>query len=241
MDASSAPNNLPALRDRLPELCHEIELSIQGLKKSNRSALLAVEPLYEKVHSLKGLTKILQTEETLSKFLFSFNEDLSQICKGASSVCMRDECATQLEKINQLLHSSPIVSVEINNALLVFRKTLKKIDAAATELPFTMPTPDARAYSRWHEAKQLGYKCFSVEESILLQEIPKWRSGLLECMKRNSEDRAFLVHSIPFVFAEASRSVRFWVCFAVPKEMEYSLLNQIKSQLPGAHFKSLAN
>jgi hypothetical protein len=236
---SSAPNSLPSIRDRLPDLVLAMEETLRQLAIHHRPQILAWDRLYQTVHSVKGLLNILPCEVALRDFLLQFNLILSQLVEGICAPKQPSSSGETLQEMVAILNATPL-DYTLEKSLKKFKDSLVKTETQNLPLPFTLHYPDPKVNARWQEAARLSYSILFVEDNILLQQIPEWKTKLAKTIDLVSGELGFVIHTMPFIFADSSRNIKLWTCLAIPQTKFENVKNEIKSQFPKATITNLA-
>lgn len=207
MVASLETPELPRLTERLPEIANLARATAGKLLDSKFSPLIAVEPIYEYLHGLKGILNLVISTPQEKEFVLSTCKAFGDFCHGKSIIGERTNLINFLDQLAKKNFFTPLHQN-------IFQESSEELP----DLPFSMPYTDHRAQVRWKEAIRLKYYVSEIEQKLALQDIPIFRQALLATIASSTEDLGFIVHAIPYLIPEAGQEIRYWACIAIPPE-----------------------
>lgn len=241
MDRASSGNpELPRFSDRLPDLVHVLRQTGRDLEsaRATQSYLPYWEDAYTAVHSLKGVLKILNCPEELHAFVLSLNDFFWQGVAG-DKICRNVTAAgEQLSALAQLLDQDATEKISIPN-LQERLNTLTALYAADQAHPERRACVPAHLFhvnefvtKKAREVQLLNLNQCVVEDEILLDEIPLWRTQLNEALLFQEFGRGLVVNFLPFLSPEGSRHIKVWAWAAAASHSRAALKQRIKEVMP---------
>ncbi|RZA00170.1 MAG: hypothetical protein EOP11_18620 [Proteobacteria bacterium] len=82
------------------------------------------------------------------------------------------------------------------------------------------------------EISLLGLNHCVVEDQILLDEIPLWRTQLNEALLHAEFGRGLVVNFLPFISSEGSQSLKVWAWVAAATHSRAALKSRVKEVMP---------
>lgn len=244
---SSAGLELPKFADRLPDLqqaLREAGAELQAAPKS-QSYLPAWEDLYSAAHGLKGVLQLLSCPEGLAGFIVAFNEALVSGLSGPS-VCRETQAAgakfIQLAALLDEPEPEKIPVQALHDWLGEFRQ-LYKLDVdhneRLKEIPPHLFYVNEFVSKKAREITLLHLNHCAVEDEILLDHIPLWRTQLRQALISEEFGRGILVNFLPFLSPEGSRRLKVWAWVAAASHSRASLKQRIKETMPNTHLSKV--
>jgi hypothetical protein len=254
MPQSPAPPELPAgpdlpnFSDRLPDLTMVLRQAGRDLcdSKPAQTYLPYFEDVYQVAHSLKGVILILNCPEAMANFVLALNDTLLKTLCGRE-VCRRNKEAGELflQLADLLDKESPAESVDPAklSGWLPNLEGLFLADAnheeRMVEIPPHLFYVNEFVSKRAREISLLGLNHTVVEDEILLDGIPLWRTQLQEALISPAFGRGVVVNFLPFLSSQGSRSLKLWAWVAAATHTRAALKQRIKEIMPKATLTKL--
>lgn len=243
----SAGPELPKFSDRLPDLVQVLRQSggeLQG-SRPTQSYLPYWEDVHAVAHSLKGVLKILACPPALGEFIVSLNDQFRDGLTG-SVVCRNNLAAgAHLQRLASLLDQadpSGIAPRELAGWREEFTAMYTE-DIAHTERLKAIPSHlfyvNEFVSKKAREIDLLHLNHCVVEDEILLEEIPLWRTQLNEALYAPDFGRGLVVNFLPFLSPEGSRRLKVWAWIAAATHTRAALKQRVKETLPKAQITKL--
>jgi hypothetical protein len=244
---SFAGLELPKFADRLPDLqqaLREVGSELMDAGK-NQSYLPAWEDLYSAAHGLKGVLKLLSCPDELAKFIVALNETLVSGLAG-NLVCRETKSAgEEFQRLATLLQApepEKIPVKELNAWITNFTKLYKE-DVAHSErlkeIPAHLFYVNEFVSKKAREISLLNLNHCVVEDEILLDHIPLWRTQLRQALICEEFGRGILVNFLPFLSPEGSRQLKVWAWVAAASHSRASLKQRIKEVMPNVQLSKV--
>lgn len=231
---------LPSLEDRLPDLAVAIRACARELSEARptTSYIPFFEDLYAVVHGLKGVLGILAGSQEHRNFILRFVEVLQESLSGPMVLRKMKDAAKILEEIADRLDYPDLRSQD--------RASLaEKLDALAACYERDIPheermkeVPEHLFYvnefvsKKAREISLLHLNQCVVEDNILLDQIPFWRTQLQEALLFPEFGRGIVVNFLPFINSEGSRTLKVWAWVAASSHSRATLKQRIKDVMP---------
>lgn len=232
--------NLPHFSDRLPDLVQNLKQIGEDLGKTSphQSYIPFWEDLYASAHSLKGVLKILQAPEAISTFVIKLTEILHNGLTG-EVVCRRNQEAGEVfTQLAYLLENQKPEDIPLNDLL----RPLDVLDSLFTldlrhedrlkDIPAHLFYVNEFVSKKAREITLLQLNNCAVEDEILLDEIPLWRTQLNEALQFQEFGRGIIVNFLPFLSPEGSRRLKVWAWVAASSHSRAALKQRIKEVMP---------
>jgi hypothetical protein len=236
-----AEPDLPSFNDRLPDLTLALRQAGRDLvtSKPNQSYIPFFEDVYNVAHSLKGVILILNCPQPMANFILSMNELLLK------SLCGRSICRRNKEAGETLLALANILDCERpadmgDSAKL--RDWLPSLEALFTEdasheerlleIPPHLFYVSEFVSKKAREISLLGLNQTVVEDEVLLDALPLWRTQLQEALIYPEFGRGLIVNFLPFLNSEGSRRIKLWAWVAAASHSRAALKQRIKEVMP---------
>jgi len=239
---------LPNFSDRLPDLTMVLRQAGRDLcaSKDNQTYLPFFEDIYNVAHSLKGVILILNCPEAMSNFVLALNESLLKTLCGRS-VCRQKKEAGMLflQLANALDKDKPAETADmvLLNSWLPKLEALYLSDANHEERMLEIPPHlfyvNEFVSKRAREISLLGLNHTVVEDEILLDGIPLWRTQLQEALISPEFGRGLVINFLPFLSSQGSRSLKLWAWVAAASHSRAALKQRIKEIMPKATLTKL--
>lgn len=238
-ELSAAPDlQLPAFVDRLPDLVQALRAAARDLSVAgpHQSYLPYWEDIYTVAHSLKGVLHILVCPPELKTFMVRFNEAMVEGLSGVS-ICRRlKDAGAAFSKLAVMLDADPLPDTAAYDAWLGEFRTLYTLDvdheARMNEVPAHLFYVNEQVSKKAREISLLGLNHCVVEDHILLDEIPLWRTQLNEALLHPEFGRGLVVNFLPFISSEGSQNLRVWAWVAASCHSRASLKSRVKEVMP---------
>lgn len=237
---SSAGLELPKFGDRLPDLVQALRDAGKELESApkQQSYLPSWEDLYAVAHSLKGVLELLSCPEPLARFIRDFNQLLLDGLSGPC-VCRKTQAAgAAFLQLASLLDSDTpeTIDVAILNKWLEEFRPLYDLDVdhaeRLKEIPPHLFYVNEFVSKKAREITLLKLNHLAVEDEILLDDIPLWRTQLKQALVSPEFGRGILVNFLPFLSSEGSRHLKVWAWVAAGSHTRASLKQRIKEIMP---------
>lgn len=249
-NALSQGAELPSFNDRLPDLVQVLrsiasELQQKGQAQISQSYLPYWEDLYASAHSIKGVLKILSCPPELSAFIVSFNENLLSALSG-NKICRRLEEAgncflqisDELDKQDADKIDHPKLKTLLTDLEALYDTDLNHEDRLK-EIPSHLFYVNEFVSKKAREVSLLNLSHCVVEDEVLLDEIPLWRTQLSDALTHPEFGRGIVVNFLPFLSPEGSRHLKVWAWIAAASHSRAVLKQRVKEFLPKAHIGKL--
>lgn len=236
----SAGLDLPSFSDRLPDLVQILRMTAENLEscKPNQTFLPYWEDVHGVAHSLKGVLEILACPPTLANFIRGLNDALTEGLSGPS-ICRRlPETAPLFRELSRALDEEE----KQDPGEAYFTEWLKKFralyqpdlphDERMKEVPAHLFYVNDQVSKKAREISLLKLNHAVVEDLILLDEIPLWRTQLNEALLSPEFGRGLVVNFLPFISSEGSRKLKVWAWVAAATHSRASLKQRIKEVMP---------
>lgn len=236
---SVAPE-LPKFSDRIPDLVQVLRHSGGELERSkaNQTYIPFWEDIYSVAHSLKGVLDILNCPNHLRGPIQSLNETLLMGLSGPK-VCRKvREAGFLLQSLADLLDNEDISKIDTAklqewNPLLrdLYQEDLGH-EQRIKEIPPHLFYINEFVSKKSREITLLNMNHCVVEDEILLDEIPLWRTQLAEALFSNEFGRGLIVNFLPFISPEGSRHLKVWAWVAAASHSRAALKQRLKEVMP---------
>jgi hypothetical protein len=232
--------NLPHFSDRLPDLIQNLRQVGEDLSKASphQSYLPYWEDLYASSHSLKGVLNILRAPAPISSFVNSLTEILHEGLTGEVTCRRNLESAEIFSQLSLLLENKkPEDQIEdelhrpLKNLVSLFTLDLRHEDRLK-DIPAHLFYVNEFVSKKAREITLLNLNNCAVEDEILLDEIPLWRTQLNEALQFPEFGRGIIVNFLPFLSPEGSRKLKVWAWVAAPSHSRAALKQRIKEVMP---------
>lgn len=230
--------NLPKFQDRLPDLISCLRQCGGELAKANnkQSYIPYWEDVYAIAHNLKGVTRILPTPPEMVKFIERFTDILHSALAG-DRVCRENkQSGTIFQKMASLLDSDGNIGFSSLQELCSELEKLLTVDKnheeRLAEIPSHLFYVNEFVSKKSREIKILDLHSCVVEDEILLEEIPFWRTQLNEALIHQEFGRGILVNFLPFLSSEGSKNLKVWAWVAAASHSRASLKQRLKEIMP---------
>jgi hypothetical protein len=237
--------DLPKFSDRLPDLILALKQTGQELSRSvpNQSFLPFWEDLYARVHSIKGVLKILSCPEPLGDFIRDLNDTLVQGLSGEAVCRQTKEAGAAFERLAALLDAG-VEKIDVPGLrkwLLEFQKLYTRDEPHSERvkrIPPHLYHVNELVTKKAREIELLQLNHCVIEDEILLDEVALWRTQLSEALTSDF-GRGLVVNFLPFISPEGSRYLRVWAWVAAPTHSRAELKQRIKELMPKAKIGKL--
>ncbi len=206
--------------------------------RPNQTYLPYWEDTYAVAHNLKGVLNILSSPPVVAEFITRFTEVLLQGLSGAS-ICRSLKPAGDLFlEIAALLDVSEIEKISRSSLLgtldrLVFLyATDEEHNERLKDVPAHLFYVNEFVSKKAREISLLNLNHCVVEDEILLDEIPLWRTQLSEALNSSEFGRGIVVNFLPFLSPEGSCRLKVWAWVAAATHSRASLKQRVKEVMP---------
>jgi hypothetical protein len=236
----SANPELPKFGDRLPDLTILLRQAGRDLETSraNQTYIPYWEDVYAGAHALKGVLYVLNSPKPMTEFILGFTYCL-QMALAGTSVCRRNKEAGQafLELAQTLEQNEPeAVSAAFLKDWLKNFESLYQEDVGHEErlrgVPPHLFYVNELVSKKAREVALLGLNFCVVEDLILLDDIPLWRTQLNEALVSPEFGRGLVVNFLPFLSSEGSRTLKAWAWIAAATYSRAALKQRVKEVMP---------
>jgi hypothetical protein len=234
----SAGLDLPAFTDRLPDLVQALRATSRDLAACgpHQSYVPYWEDVYAIAHSLKGVMHILSCPPVLADFMVRFNAALVEGLSGPA-VCRQLKAAGDaFTKLADALDRDPLPGEDFNGAWLASFRALYTPDvdheARMAGVPAHLFYVNEQVSKKAREITLLGLNHCVVEDHILLDEIPLWRTQLSEALVHPEFGRGLVVNFLPFISSEGSQTLKVWAWVAAATHSRAALKSRVKEVMP---------
>lgn len=251
--SQAAPNlpagpDLPNFSDRLPDLTIVLRQAGRELTvaKSSQTYLPYFEDIYNVAHNLKGVLLILNCPEAMSQFILRLNETLLKTLCG-EHLCRKNKEAGELflQLGDALDKEKPAENADMG----VLKTWLPKLESLFTpdvgheermkEIPPHLFYVNEFVSKRAREISLLGLNHTVVEDEVLLDGIPLWRTQLNEALVYPDFGRGLVVNFLPFLSSQGSKSLKLWAWVGAASHSRAALKQRIKEVMPKATLTKL--
>lgn len=235
---------LPNFSDRLPDLTMALRQAGRDLaaSKPNQSYIPYFEDIYAVAHGLKGVLTILNCPEAMARFVIELNELLLRTLSGPSICRKTKEAGEAFLALADLLDRESLDGAELQAWLPRFEGLLTE-DAAHEERMAGIPPHlfyvNEFVSKKAREISLLGLNHTVVEDEVLLDSIPLWRTQLQEALIYPEFGRGLVVNFLPFLNSQGSRSLKLWAWVAAASHSRAALKQRIKEVMPKATLTKL--
>lgn len=238
-ESSGAPD-LPRFADRLPDLLEALRQGAASLQAAppKQSYIPFFEDMYAVAHGLKGVLQILACPSEVAAAITALSETLVSALAG-SQICRKNKEAGSLLADFARLLDQPDLSLLKSEDLakpLVALKALYEEDISheerLKEIPSHLFYVNEFVSKKARETHLLGLHHAVVEDEILLDEIPLWRTQLEESLSSEEFGRGLVVNFLPFLSPEGSRKLKVWAWVAAATNSRAALKQRIKEVMP---------
>jgi len=237
--------NLPAFTDRLPDLVQALRTASRELKTAglNQSYLPYWEDVYAVAHSLKGVLTILRCPPDLADFIVRFTASLSEGLAGASVCRELKRASLSFAVLAEALDGATLPEPDFYADWLATFTKLYALDieheARMSEVPSHLVYVSEQVSKKAREISLLKLNQCVVEDIILLDEIPLWRTRLNEALLHPDLGRGLLVNFLPFISSEGSQKLNVWAWVAAATHSRAALKARVKEVMPEVSLKQL--
>lgn len=244
---SFAGLELPRFADRLPDLVQALRQSGAELEGSRpqQTYLPYWEDIHAVAHSLKGVLQILACPPALVDFILQLNDSFREGLTGPA-VCRRNrEAGAALQQLASLLDTPepadltppPLAAwlAEFNSLYEIDQPHEARVKSVPSHLFYVNDFVSKKA----REIELLHLNHCVVEDMILLDEIPLWRTQLNEALYSADFGRGIVVNFLPFLSSEGSRQLKIWAWVAAASHSRAALKQRIKEVIPKAQITKL--
>lgn len=228
---------LPSYNERLPKLLELIKETARRMKNLPDIAtyLPNWEPLYDYVHSFKGLTKIIGCTEKEKDNIFAIAGTLGEIAVGPYAVRNGPKVAEVLLQLHDLLRDDQ----EIESCLKeLISRCEKEFDHTERLKRIPMPVDNLSDYSskRAYEVERFQLSNRIYQELIDLENFPQWHHKLENSVRGEDKDRrGLLIACLPFFEPGTdNKRVKAWAWVAPGRPDDESVFQRVAAALPNA-------
>ncbi|NUM89628.1 MAG: hypothetical protein HUU37_10520, partial [Bdellovibrionales bacterium] len=210
----------------------------------HNSYLPAWEDLHAGLHSLKGIVNILATPPGMGDFIVRFTHLTGEALAGSSVIRRGKEMADALLPIAQLLEQG-------NGSwnLAELSRSLDKIpplmepdiphERRLEDIPADLYYVSELVSKKAREIALLRWNHCIVEDQILLDQVPFWKTQLLESLEIENRGRGFVVNFLPFIGPEGGRELKVWAWVGAPTDTRAALKQRVKAVMPKVQITSI--
>lgn len=237
---SSGVPDLPRFADRLPDLLDALRQGAASLQASppKQSYIPFFEDMYAVAHSLKGVLQILACPPEVALAITALSETLVAALAG-DQICRKNkEAGSRLAEFAGLLDQADLGSLKAE-ALVKPLDALKALyerdiphEERLKEIPSHLFYVNEFVSKKARETNLLGLNHCVVEDEILLDEIPLWRTQLVESLTSAEFGRGLVVNFLPFLSPEGSRKLKVWAWVAAATHSRAALKQRVKEVMP---------
>jgi hypothetical protein len=233
------PTSLPSIRDRLPELISELEKSIQLLSNSylEDSYIQAWIPLYEKAHSLKGLTRLLPCSEELRDDLISFSDTLGEAHHGNSAPRDRRLIISALTEALNALVGGGRLTFACESVKASFSQEASHEERVKL-IPHPIQQINALVSKKAFEAVKLGLPMWILEEEMVLGDFMSWSKQIQSLLRGEDRPHGFVIHLAPHLISGSSSLLEAMAWFAVIPSFDTGIAERFANKFPRAKLRS---
>lgn len=214
--------------------------------KPNQTYIPYFEDVYAVAHGLKGVILILNCPEGLADFVVKLNDLLLKSLCGVSICRKTREAGEAFLALADLLDCErPTETVDAAqlHAWLPRLEELFTDDAnheeRMREIPPHLFYVNEFVSKKAREISLLGLNHTVVEDEVLLDSIPLWRTQLQEALIYPEFGRGLVVNFLPFLNSQGSRSLKLWAWVAAASHSRAALKQRIKEVMPKATLTKL--
>lgn len=235
--SKASSSSLPSYTERAPKLLDILEETANRMENLPEIAsyLPNWEPLYDHVHSLKGLVKIIECSSEQQEWIIQLSTTLGAIAVGAKAVRNGPQTAVALRKIRELISQDkdPAKGLALLDAScsteFEHKDRLKKI-------PRPIENLSDFASKRAFEIEKFQFPSKSYTEIIRLEKFPDWHRKLESAVRGNDQDRrGLLVACLPKFEADLGKDeIRAWAWVAPGRPGDESVFQRAAAAIPNA-------
>lgn len=242
MDGSSA--ELPRFEDRVPDLVQvlrNVGSELESLKPHN-SYLPAWEDLHAALHSMKGIVNILATPLGMGDFITRFTHLAGEALTGTFVIRRGSEVAQILRKVADLLEAHRFSLAELGQTIDQLPGLMERDiphEERLSDIPEDLYYVSDLVSKKAREIALLGWNHCLVEDQILLEQIPFWKTQLLQALEIETRGRGFIVNFLPFIGPEGGRELKVWSWVGAPTDSRAALKQRIKEVMTKVQITSI--
>ena len=238
--ASSGAPELPRFGDRLPDLLQALRQGAAGLAAAppRQSYIPYFEDMYAVAHGLKGVLQLLACPPDLAAAITLLAGNFTSVLSG-ELVCRRHaDAARLLEEIAHRIDQPDLAALRLADlqepiqALTAVYEKDRAHEERLKEIPAHLFYVNEFVSKKAREITLLGLNHCVVEDEILLDEIPLWRTQLAEALQVPDSGRGLVVNFLPFLSPEGSRKLKVWAWVAAGTSSRAALKQRIKDIMP---------
>jgi hypothetical protein len=231
---------LPKFGDRLPDLTSLLRQAGRELENSlpNQTYIPYWEDVYAGAHTLKGVLYVLNCPKPMADFIRGLTDTLLSALAG-TKICRRNkEAGLAFQELAQVLDQADPEAISINflENWLVKLHSLYEEDVAHEErlrgIPPHLFYVNDMVSKKAREVELLNLNFCVVEDQILLDDIPLWRTQLNDALTSPEFGRGIVVNFLPFLSSEGSRTLKAWAWVAAATYSRAALKQRIKEIMP---------
>lgn len=232
--------DLPRFADRLPDLSQALRQTAGDLTLSlpAQSYIPYWEDLYAVSHNLKGVLSILSSPPAVADFIVAFTETLKNGLMG-DAVCRKNKEAGALmrQTAAYLDGADPAAldAAELGRLVTAFAALYTRDvghEDRLREVPSHLYHVSELVSKKAREITLLNLNHCVLEDEILLDEIPLWRTQLNETLLSPEFGRGLVVSFLPFISSEGSRRLKVWAWIAAATHSRAALKQRVKEVMP---------
>jgi len=237
---SSGVPELPRFADRLPDLLEALRQGAASLDASpaKQSYIPYFEDMYAVAHGLKGVLQILSCPPEAAVAITALSETLVSALSG-DYICRKNkEAGALLTQFASLLDQPDLNALRAADlmkpleALQNLYETDIPHEERLKEIPSHLFYVNEFVSKKARETNLLGLHHAVVEDEILLDEIPLWRTQLEEALSSPEFGRGLVVNFLPFLSSEGSRKLKVWAWVAAATHSRAALKQRVKEVMP---------
>jgi hypothetical protein len=194
--------------------------------------------MYAVAHSLKGVLQILSCPPSVAVAIEALSEILVSALSGPYLCRKNKEAGALMAELASLLDQPDISALKAEDLMkpLEALKNLYETDLPheerLKEIPSHLFYVNEFVSKKARETSLLGLHHAVVEDEILLDEIPLWRTQLEEALSSAEFGRGLVVNFLPFLSPEGSRKLKVWAWVAAATHSRAALKQRIKEVMP---------
>lgn len=231
---------LPKFSDRLPDLVQVLRHCGNELQeaKPTQTYLPYWEDIYAVAHSLKGVLQILSCPANIASLIVGLNDSLLLGLSGPKICRKIKEAGALLSDLAILLDQVDLAQIS-TQAMEEWNPRFRDLyeddlfhDQRIKEIPAHLFYINEFVSKKAREIILLNMNHCVVEDEILLDEIPLWRTQLAEALLFPEFGRGIIVNFLPFISPEGSRQLKVWAWVAATSHSRAGLKQRIKEVMP---------
>lgn len=199
--------------------------------------LVVWDKLYECVHTLKGLTKLLPCAPELRDDIVELCEVVGRAYMGPFAVRDTRAAATVLREIRAALDAGARLTLLNTELATVFQREAGHEERLAA-IPRPLHQISEFISKKAYEAVRLGLPMWTLEESMVLGDYMAWAKRLAETVRPNGAPHGLLIHSAPQLMSGEGTTIHAFGWVAAPEPGDTVFVERLRRALPNATIRA---